>query len=54
MSGLLARINESGQRTEALLRMAAERMEAAEDHLAENLLKQGLLPDNDKTDDSLE
>jgi hypothetical protein len=54
MSGLLSRINESGQRTEGLLRTAAERMEAAEAHLAEDLLKQGLLPENEKTDDSVE
>ncbi len=30
MSGLLRRINESGQETEALLRIAAGRMEAAQ------------------------
>jgi len=42
MKGLLGRINESGQRTEALLRMAAERMEAAEARLEDDLQKQGL------------
>jgi len=42
MKGLLGRINESGQRTEALLRMAAERMEVAEAGLEDDLQKQGL------------
>jgi hypothetical protein len=42
MGGLLARINESGQRTELLLRMGAERMEAAEARLEQDLRKQGL------------
>ena len=42
MSGLLARINESGQRTELLLRIGAERMEAAEARLEQDLRKQGL------------
>lgn len=46
MSGLLRRINESGQRTEAILRSAAECMEAAEATLEEDLTKQGLLPDS--------
>ena len=46
MGGLLRRINESGQRTEAALRNAAERMEAAEAKLEQALCKQGLLPDN--------
>jgi len=44
MKGLLGRINESGQRTEALLRMAAELMETAEAHLEDDLRKQGLGP----------
>jgi hypothetical protein len=44
MGGLLRRINESGQRTEAILRSAAERMEAAESKLEKDLLKEGLLP----------
>ncbi len=43
MGGLLARINESGQRTELMLRMGAERMEAAEARLEQDLLKQGLV-----------
>jgi hypothetical protein len=42
MSGLLRRINESGQRTEALLRTAAERMEAAESALEQEFTKEGL------------
>ncbi|MGO9120963.1 MAG: hypothetical protein ACLQPD_25555 [Desulfomonilaceae bacterium] len=46
MSGLLRRINESGQRTETILRTAAERMEAAEAKLEQDMVKQGLLPDN--------
>lgn len=43
MSGLLRRINESGQRTESLLRQAAERMEAAESALGAQLGSEGLL-----------
>jgi hypothetical protein len=43
MNGLMRRINESGQRTEALLRTAAERMEAAESRMAEDLRKEGLV-----------
>ena len=43
MGGLLTRINESGQRTELLLRMGAERMEAAEARLEQDLRKQGLI-----------
>jgi hypothetical protein len=43
MSGLLRRINESGQRTEVVLRMAAERMEAAEAALEQRFLKEGLI-----------
>jgi hypothetical protein len=45
MGGLLRRINESGQRTEAILRTAAERMEAAEAKLEQDLCKEGLLPE---------
>ncbi|MGO9121255.1 MAG: hypothetical protein ACLQPD_27045 [Desulfomonilaceae bacterium] len=44
MGGLLRRINESGQRTEIILRSAAERMEAAEAKLEQDLTKEGLLP----------
>jgi hypothetical protein len=47
MGGLLARINESGQRTEVMLRMAAERMEAAETRLDQDLRKQGLVSEPD-------
>jgi hypothetical protein len=45
MTGMLRRINESGQRTEVLLRIAAERMEATEARLEEDFQKEGLLPD---------
>lgn len=51
MNGLLKRMDETGQRMEALLRMAAERAEAAEAALEQNLLNEGLLteisPDED-------
>ena len=47
MGGLLRRINESGQRTETMLRMAAERMEAAHAKLEKDLRKEGLAPDLD-------
>ena len=43
MSGLLRRINESGQRTESLLRTAAQRMEAAETALEQQFQKEGLV-----------
>ncbi len=45
MNGLLRRINESGQRTEQVLRNAAERMEAAEASIAAQFQNEGLLPD---------
>ncbi|MBI5249098.1 MAG: hypothetical protein HY912_06355 [Desulfomonile tiedjei] len=45
MNGLLKRVDETGQRMEALLRTAAERAEAAESALEQNLLKEGLLPE---------
>jgi hypothetical protein len=45
MNGLLKRVDETGQRMEGMLRMAAERAEAAESALEQNLLKEGLLPD---------
>ena len=53
MGGLLRRINESGQRTEVLLRKAAERMEAAHAKLEKDLQKEGLLPpmNGDETDE---
>ncbi len=43
MNGLLKRVDETGQRMKAMLRMAAERAEAAEAVLEQNLLKEGLL-----------
>ncbi len=42
MSGLLRTLNESGQRTELLLRKAADRMEAAHSKLEKDLQKAGL------------
>jgi hypothetical protein len=48
MGGLLRRINESGQRTETMLRMAAERMEATEAKLEKDLRKEGLTQDMDE------
>jgi hypothetical protein len=48
MTGMLRRINESGQRTEVLLRIAAERMGAAEARLEEDFQKEGLLPETGK------
>jgi hypothetical protein len=54
MMGQLARINESGQRTEGLLRMAAERMEAAEARLEKDLLKQRLISDTSTNDEAEE
>jgi len=45
MNGLLKRVDETGQRMEGLLRIAAERAEAAESALEQNLLKEGLLPE---------
>jgi len=50
MSGLMRRINESGQRTEALLRTAAERMEAAEAALELQFQKEGLSESSDVND----
>ncbi len=47
MNGLLRRLDESGQRTESLLRAAAERMEAAETVLQEQFTKEGLTDRND-------
>jgi hypothetical protein len=47
MNGLLRRIDEAGQRTEALLRTAAERMEAAETALQEQFNREGLVQSND-------
>ena len=53
MNGLLRRIDEAGQRTEVLLRTAAERMEAAEATLEEQFTKGGLLNKAD-TDENTE
>ncbi|AFM23317.1 hypothetical protein [Desulfomonile tiedjei] len=47
MNGLLRRIDEAGQRTESLLRTAAERMEAAEAALQEQFNREGLVQLND-------
>ena len=52
MSGLLRRINESGQRTESALREAAERMEAAESALSDQFQHEGLLPDSDGNEET--
>ena len=51
MAGLLRRINESGQRTETLLRTAAERMEAAEAALEQQFHKEGLGDESELKDD---
>jgi hypothetical protein len=50
MGGLLARINESGHRTELMLRMGAERMEAAEARLQQDLRKQGLVEETENAE----
>jgi hypothetical protein len=47
MRGLLRQIDEAGQRTEVMLRMAAERMEAAEARLEQDLRKQGLISETE-------
>jgi len=47
MNGLLRRIDEAGQRTEVLLRTAAERMEAAEAALQGQFNKEGLVTEAD-------
>jgi hypothetical protein len=52
MAGLLRRLNESGQKTEALLRTAAEKMEAAETALEEQFQKEGLVSESDGNSDS--
>jgi hypothetical protein len=52
MNGLLRRINESGQRTEQLLRNAAERMEAAEAALGTQFQNEGLLPDGEGNEET--
>ena len=45
MSGLQRRINEAGQRTEDLLRTAAQKMEATEAKIQADLSKEGLVPE---------
>ena len=45
MKGLFAKIDETGQRMEGLLRAASERAEAAEARLEDHLRAQGLLPE---------
>ena len=45
MKTLFGRIDEIGQRMEALLRAASERVDAAEARLEDHLRGQGLLPD---------
>ena len=47
MNGLMNRINETGQRMEGLLRMAAERIDAAEARLEDDLRGQGLVADQE-------
>ena len=54
MNGLLKRVDEAGQRMEGLLRMAAERSEAAETALEQNLTKEGLLPEQTAEGDEAE
>ena len=50
MKGLFNRINETGERMEGLLRMAAQRPEAAEARLQDDLRNQGLVksPEGDE------
>ena len=45
MKSLLGRIDETGQRMEALLRAASERAEAAEARLEDQLRREGLVPE---------
>ncbi len=52
MSGLKRRINETGQRTEALLRTAAQRMEAAESTLEQQFHKEGLVMESQGNTDT--
>jgi gamma-glutamyl phosphate reductase len=54
MNGLLKRVDETGQRMEALLRMAAKRAEEAESALEQNLLKEGLLSEISTKDPDVE
>lgn len=50
----MKRVDETGQRMEGMLRMAAERAEAAESALEQNLLKEGLLPEISSDEDKEE
>jgi hypothetical protein len=52
MSGLLRRIDESGRRTEVLLRMSAEKMEAAAAALEQQFRKQGLVMESEDNADA--
>ncbi len=52
MTGLMRRINNSGQRTESLLRTAAERMEAAESYLEQQFQKEGLVMESQVNTDT--
>jgi len=47
MSGLLRRINETGHRMEAMMRTAAEMMDASEAQLEQDFRKEGLLRDTE-------
>ena len=51
IKGLLGRINETGERMEGLLRSAAERADAAETKLEDQLRGQGLAPEPDGATD---
>ena len=48
MKALFGRINETGQRMEGLLRMAAECMDAAEARLEDDFRQQGLMVDQER------
>ena len=50
MKALFGRINETGQRMEGLLRMAAEAMESAESKLEDDFRQQGLMVDQEGDD----
>jgi hypothetical protein len=54
MNGLLRRIDEAGQRTESLLRTAAERMEAAEAALQEQFSREGLAASNETDSENID
>ncbi len=54
MKALFGKIDETGQRMEALLRTASERAEAAEAKLEDHLRGQGLLPELQPNEDGTE